>query len=368
VLAEGARERGRLRAVSLLGPASVRVDVVHVACPEAALRERGGHRARVLGAGGVKMMKVERVGRLREADDLAVHRGAAGARSLHLLEHHDRASLAHDDARALDVERPERALGLGGVLADLLERREAGDGGLGEGGLEAARDDHVGVAAADGAVGRADRVRPARGVVDDRLGVAVDAVQDRELADRRRGDPRDRHVRAHEGGTLLVQLDQVVEEVAQAAVVRGHHEADARGVLVRELEAGAGERFRAGGEGEVGVAVRADRDLVLQVARRVEVLDLADDLHGQVGVVDEAGPSQARAPGARRRLELLEPDAYGRDDADARHRHASLHGRCPRSPAQRSSRPTTTEELIPPKPLALPIATWTFASRASLGT
>ena len=96
-------------------------------------------------------------------------------------------------------------------------------------------------------------------------------------------------VHGDERGLALVQPHQVVEDVAEAAVVGSEDHPDARPVLPLEVEGGVGQRLGARREREVGVPVGADDELPGHPLLRVEAVHLADDLHREIGMRGERG-------------------------------------------------------------------------------
>src|SRR5919108_343313 len=124
MVAEDGLDALRPRDVADLRRRAVSVDVADVLGPDAGLLDRPPHRADVAGALWVRRRVVVHVRGRAVPGHLGKRARAALAGELVVLEDEDHAALAHDEAVALQVERPARALGLVVALADGLDLAE----------------------------------------------------------------------------------------------------------------------------------------------------------------------------------------------------------------------------------------------------
>ena len=183
--AEQPLDRGQLNVVAERGRGGVGVDVVDVLGIELGARQRRGHGA--VPAGAVRRRRGDVVGVAGQAvaDELGVNPGAAIARMLQLLEHHDSGALPHHESVAVAVPRPRRPrrriVEVGGQRA---RGREPGDAEAADRRLRPARHHHLGVLPHDQPGGVTDRMRASRAGGNRGMVGPLEAVLDRNVAGR----------------------------------------------------------------------------------------------------------------------------------------------------------------------------------------
>ena len=236
---------------------------------------------------------------------------------LELLEHEQRTGLAHHEAVAPGVERPRRACRVVVAPGERAHRPEARDADLGHSGLGAAAEHHIRAAEPDRVSPVADRhvrggarrafgeERPACPELD-RDPAGAEVRDDRR--DRERADP----VRA----TLAEHVVALLERL-EAADPGRHRGADPVSLLL-DLELRVGDRLPRRREDQVREAVHPPRRLAVDPVGRVEVLHLAREVDGIVGVVELRDLTGARLAGEQARP--------GRLDVEPERRHCAQPG------------------------------------------
>ena len=190
------------------------------------------------------------------------------------------------------------------------------------GGLGAAREDGVGLPAADRGSRLADRGRAGRAGGDRREVLAVDPELDRDLAARRvdehgRDEERRDAVEAALGERLLLLGDR-----RDAADRRPDEDPDAR--RVDAVEPGVVPRLLRGGDGEEDVPVHAPRLLRRDEVADVEAAHLGRDANRVLGGVERLdpphpAPARDRSVPRRRRVEPDRRDGPEAGDRDPPH-------------------------------------------------
>ncbi len=266
-----------------------------------------------------------RVVRCAVAEHLGVDTGAAGLRRLEVLQHEHAGTLAHDEAGAGGVERTRRAgrvLLLGGEPA---HGAEPGEDQRVHAGLGAACEHRVRVAAADQLRRLADRVRAGRAGGDDGVVGPADAERDGELPARRVDEDVGQEVRRDAVRAALTEHRLLLHDPEEAADRRAEDDPDAG--RVEAVQAGVGDRLLPGREREQDVAVDAARLFGRGDARRVEVLDLRGDPHGELRGVegaDEVDAALARDGGAPGRGRVVPDRGDGTEAGDGDATHAGI--------------------------------------------
>ena len=158
VPAEDLLDRLRLREIALRRRRSVRVDVADPLGRDAGAGQRRPHHLGDPDRGGIGLSHVVSVVRGPVAEHLRVHPSPSRLGVLEVLEQEDARALAHDEPRARGVERPRGARRIVLLGDETAHRRESGEDHGMHAGLGAARQDDVGVTAADQLGALADRV------------------------------------------------------------------------------------------------------------------------------------------------------------------------------------------------------------------
>ena len=214
-----------------------------------------------------------------EPQDLAVDARTTLLGVLERFQNQGARTLGGHESVARAIKRTGRALDVVVARRQCLDGVERRDACLAQRGLGAGRQHDVGVALADGAHGRAHRVRGRGTGGDDRRVLTLHAKLHGHLRGRDVGDDHGR------------------EEWMQTAAVqvfgghRGHHveAADAssqldphpEGILLAHVQPGIVNRHPGGRHGQVGEARRALHDLAVHVVERVPVAHLAGELGRQ---------------------------------------------------------------------------------------
>ena len=273
-------------------------------------------RARAALAVGCRCGDVEGVAGVAVAGQFGVDVRAALKRVLVLLKHHDARALAHDEAAAALVEGQGCRIGIRG-LGQRLTVGEAAHRQRIDGGLAAARDDRVGIAVMDRAIGLADGVGGSGAGRHHRKARALAAKANGDVARSDVGNHHRHEQRRNAGGTALEELVALREDRADAADAAAHIHAQALGIHLA-LDAAVGNCLNGRRHGVLGEEIHAPRvaagDSVLL---GIKFLDLC--CHGNLGV----GRIKARnladtAPAVFQALEdRLNITADGRDRAHA---------------------------------------------------
>ena len=268
---------------------------------------------------------------------------------LELLEHDQRARLAHHEAVPPGVERPRRALGVVVSPRQRAHRAEARDADLVDRRLGPAAQHHV---------------RPAEPDL-------VDTVADRHVRRRARRalrrqralraqlhrDPAGAHVGDDRGDRERVDPVRAACDQCVVAVLVGLEPADPGRdrrsdavLLLRDLDPGVRLRLPRGGDDQLREAVHAPRLLALDPHGGIEVLQLARELHRVdtcVEVRDRACPRLAGEQVRPRRRDVV---AERRDHAQPGDHDASspvertvVHSYIPMPPSTSNTSPVMNE-------------------------
>ena len=225
-------------------------------------------------AGRVGLGDVLGVGADSVAEQLRVHLRLALLRVLELLEHQNRARLAHHEPVAVGVERPTCRRGVMVAAGKRAHRRETGDPGARNRRVGAAAEHHLGTAEPDrieavpdrhlrrGAGGARRRKRPAR------------AQLDRDPGGAHVRDDRQQRERIDAVGPPLDQRVAAVLERRQATHRGRDRGADPVGLL-RDHDPRINLRLPRRRDGQLREAVHPPRLPVLDPPGRVELLRLA---------------------------------------------------------------------------------------------
>jgi hypothetical protein len=309
MLAERRLDRLRLGAVVQRRGGAMGVHVGHVARLGPGVLQRQLDRAPRAAALGLRRGQVVRVRGRGVALQHPENACAALTRRRLLLEHQHAGALTEHEPVAAPVEGARYAL-----LRERLHLREAGDRERSERRLGAAGHGAIGVAVCDQPRRHADRVsaRGARRHRAERL--AAQPVLHRDDPTRRvRHQDRDAE-RGHLVGTALLHDRVLLLDRRDPADARADHAGGAVRVAGEALlEAGVGERFARGRQGELREAVGAAHLLDRQVLLGLELVAAAEP------VLDAGAP---RAPALVKRPR---PHAERRDRADAGDRDAAPH-------------------------------------------
>ena len=242
------------------------------------------------------------------AHDLGVDLRAARLGVLVLLEHEDAGAFAHDKARSARVK------GQGGLQRVGFQRKRHAGGkarnGQGiDGGLRAARDDRVGIAVGDGAIGLARRVGGGGAGGDSGQARALRVIFDGDGARRHVGDHHRDEQRRNAGRAALVQAVVLLDEGVHAADAAAHIHAEALGIdraqnaaVLHGLLGGSHGILRKEVHAALGGHVHAEirsvkildlgRDLDLEI-RGIEFGDGADAADAALEAVPEGGQAVA---------------------------------------------------------------------------
>ena len=235
-----------------------------------------------------------RVVRRAVAEHLGVDPRAAADRALELLEQQHAGALAHDEPGARRVERARgerRILLLGDEPA---HRAEAGEDHRMHAGLGAAREDDVGVAAANRLRALPHRVGAGRARRDRRVVRAAEAEVDRDLPARRVDEDVGEEPRRDPRVAALAEHLVLLEHADDAADRRADEDAGPRGI--DPLDARVGPRLARRRDGEHDVALEPARVLRPDDGLRLEALHLGRDADRELARVERADPVDAAPP------------------------------------------------------------------------
>ncbi len=229
---------------------------------------------------------MEGVGGQAVADDLGEDLCAACFGELELFEDEDAGAFADDEAVAVLVEG---AAGVGGVVVASGESSHGGESGDAEGsdgGLGAAGDHGVGVAALDEAEGVADGVGAGGAGGGGGLVGAARAVLDGDVAGGEVDDGAGDEERRDLARAAVEQVDVFAFDDVEAADAGADVDAEAVAIFVGDLEAGVGHGLGGGGEGEVDEAAHLAGFFFVHEEERVEVLDLGGEADGVASEIE----------------------------------------------------------------------------------
>ena len=251
---------------------------------------------------------------------------AAGLRELHLLEHEHHAALAHDEAVAVEVERPAGLLGLVVALAHRLDLAEGPHGQRGDGGLRAAGQHRPGVTALDDLGGLPDAVPGRRAGADDGVVGPSRPRVDGDQARRHVGDHHRHRERGDAPDAALQQHRVALLDLLHAPDARGDDDAHVVWVEFGGIEVGVLQRQPGGRQGELAETAGVTGRLPVHVPLGVEVPDLGGDLGRVVGGVEAGDPADAGDA-----LDQVGPDGlqvvpYRGHEAETGDRHAAAVG------------------------------------------
>ena len=233
------------------------------------------------------------------------------------FEHHGAGAFARHETAATLIEGQRCLVG----IVDLGKRAQVGETGDADGVdrlLRAARKRHIGVSMADGAHGGADVVGAggaSGGHVD---ALAAHAVADGQVARCDIADHGGHEQRAHALGALIVQREEAVLQLIDAADARAEDDGRARGVLLLHVDAGLSHGLVGGYDGVLDEALEAARLLLGQpVLGRVEVTHLARHMHIERFMIEVRNGANAATLAHDRIPQRVHADAGGRDRAHA---------------------------------------------------
>ena len=283
VITKRALDRLRFGEVVEWGARAVRHDVADVVDDGATIEDRLRHGASSPAASWLRGADVEGVGGCAGTEQLGANGCATCLGMGERLDHEDRATLAEDEAVAVLVER---SAGMRWVIVALAEGTHVAEGGEGhrqEWCLDAAGNDHVGLAAADQAerILKGEHARGAGGGLGD--GGAGEAVLHADHAGAHARAEGRNGEGAHEAATLLAIGVAPHGDLLDATTAGVDHRGDAVAALRLPAgdvgESGMFDGFGGGGDRELHEAAHATRHLHVHGEERIEALHLGGDAH-----------------------------------------------------------------------------------------
>ena len=276
--------------------------------------QRREHGARLRLAAVVGQRHVEGVAAHAVAGQLGVDVRAASLRVLQLLEHQHAGAFTDDEAVAVDVERPRRALGIFVVRAQRARGGEPGNADRADRRLAAAGEHDVGRAVADEPPAVADGVGGGGARRTGRAQRTLGAQLERDLRRAHVGDHHGDQQRVGAVRSLVQQLVRLHVQRLQAAHPARHHRAAPLGLRLG-VEVRVLGRVDGGGDGVAAEEVQPARLALVDVVLGDEVLDLGGDVHLVAGGVEPGDLAHAGLAGHEAAPEGVHVVADRRDDA-----------------------------------------------------